>query len=369
MVLPGNLSPFIEPRLRGNIDVILPPLSPSMIEATPIDRAGEVSHVKFPNEGWNRNTRRLSEQKGDDIALLFYDIYVSPCRGILRASNDELMDYIDLDEMNDDVERNVIISYNNGDENQNNENDLYNTYNYYYDDIEYCGATFYGGCRFSDLDELEVATRDMSLSIPIDTLPSNVNFTVMYDYEIHYVDGSSGAKLSEGMKGVDGIQETSTSSFATTGGGSNESEGGKIDEPQPPKRGDPIPAVEHLETIVLEHLGEVLGLSRRGCDSDSSSSSSISKSQTYKHDFSDEDLSRILAISSEPKDVLDPDHSMCLLNWFGFLLRRILWEKGILLKSSSFPFDWCYRLLHLNYSFLSFWKFFPPISQLHCPRD
>ena len=136
----------------------------------------------------------------------------------------------------------------------------------------------------------------------------------MYDYEIHYVDYSNTGR------------KRNSYSYSNTGIVSND----EADE-LPHTRGDPIPALEYLETIVLEHLGEVVGLSRRGCDVDDADSTpndgdgdgdgdgdapgsrkSISdrkrRTGRYQHDFSDEELEQILAISSEPRDVLDPHY-------------------------------------------------------------
>ena len=262
----------------------------------------------LPSQAAERSLLELEdadEKKNNDGDVLFYDLYQSPCRGILLASNDELLDQNDLDQMSDDSERNSIISYNNNNNNgnsdsdENTDTDLYKAYYYLFDDLAYCGTTFFGGCRFLGLDALEDA-------IAIDEIESSsaapqhsyANWTVVYDYEIHYVDNSNSGR------------KRNSYSYSNTGYVSN-------DEPDesPHTRGDPIPALEYLETIFLEHLGEVVGLSRRGCDADTDPNDAVAPGgrnsiSSRNHDFSDEELERILAISSEPKDVLDPDYGM-----------------------------------------------------------
>eukprot|EP00535_Pseudo-nitzschia_heimii_P008601 CAMPEP_0197176730 /NCGR_PEP_ID=MMETSP1423-20130617/2550_1 /TAXON_ID=476441 /ORGANISM="Pseudo-nitzschia heimii, Strain UNC1101" /LENGTH=564 /DNA_ID=CAMNT_0042626139 /DNA_START=112 /DNA_END=1806 /DNA_ORIENTATION=+ len=291
-------------RLSSNAGQILLPPTSLLAEATLTMGSDEASHLRFSNGGWNQNDRRLLDQEEDNGESLFYDIYLSPCRGILLASNDELLDSVDLDEMNDDVERNVITRFNNA----NKQNDLYKK------DMEYCGATFFGGCRFSGLEDLEDMIREMSPSFPIHASTSTVNFTVMYDYEIHYIDNSGDAERLDFTNGVNGKEDATTPSSPSTSadGGSNTSKKSMISEPKSRNRGDPIPALEHLEIIVLEHLAEVLGLTSRGCNLEESSNSS-SMRRNYQHDFSDEDLGRILAISSEPEDLLDPNHANCIV--------------------------------------------------------
>jgi hypothetical protein len=285
-----------------HIRTVLSPLSLSQpLPSLP----SEVAKVSERNGNFNTNNNNnnrwlfeldVDDNNDDDVS--FYDLYQSPCRGILRASNDELLDQNDLNQMNDDSERNYIISYNSNSNSNSNNNggnsDLYKAYYYYFDDLEYCGTTFFGGCRFVDLEELEDAIDIDETEItaaeaasPSSSAPqhSYANWTVVYDYEIHYIDNSGSGTVSN-----DSTEESSS------------------------KRGDPIPALEYLETIVAEHLGEVVGLSRRSCDPNDTSGgrSSISsrkhRARKYQHDFSDEELERILAISSEPKDVLDPDH-------------------------------------------------------------
>jgi len=293
--LPEALSPVV----NGNL---LPPISPN-------------PPPELSNNLKNRMLLELDTEDDDNDDVPSYDLYHSPCRGVLLASNDELLDHTDLSAMNDDAERNDIISYNNNGK-QNKASGLYSSYQYYFDDIEYCGSTFFGGCRFRDLEELEDTTLQANNS-PALTPQTYVNWTVMYDYEMHYID-------SRGRK-----------------------QNGNAIQAEISMRNDPIPALQHLETIVVEHLSEIVGLNRRGCDFDDASSikkrqryqqkygrsnnniirqkyqqdfaggssigryddgDNINKSRNYKHDFSKEELERMLAISSEPKDVLDPDH-------------------------------------------------------------
>jgi hypothetical protein len=100
--------------------------------------------------------------------------------------------------------------------------------------------------------------------------------------------------------------------------------------------GDPIPAVEQVENIILDHLSEITGLNgcsgeeyNEGADSTNQTGSMTSnratnhvkvetlihkgyrrrKTTEYIHDFTEEELSRMMAISSDPTDLLDPDHS------------------------------------------------------------
>jgi hypothetical protein len=263
MTLALNNPPAMALQSSATIGTILPPLSP----LPPIPPEAEVSEGKK-----NRNNRQLFELDADTDDVSFYDLYLSPCRGVLKASNDELLDHVDVNQMNDDTERNYIISYNNGGGNGDvdKDSDLYKAYYYYFDDIEYCGATFFGGCRFKALAQLQDAFDEPS------SPQSFATFTVVYDYEMHYVQNTFGEVV-----GSDGDALSFSSEKA-------------------PKNVDPIPALQHLETIVVEHLAEVVGLSRRACDP--------SGRQSYVHDFSDEELGKMLAISSEPTDFLDPDH-------------------------------------------------------------
>ena len=261
--------------------------------ASSIERVAHPLAPLLENDG----DRGLSELDSGSDDVSFYDIYRSPCRGIIKASNDELLDQNDLESLSDDDERNYIISYNSGGgiTNPDKASDLYKSFSYYFDDMEYCGATFFGGCRFSDLDDLTSA----SLSSPTESF---MNFTVTYDYEIHYINN----RQTESLVSNDSEDNAAQSSFTNTNFFPIRSQREKHHPP------DPIPALEAVETIVVEHLGEVVGLSRRGCDPSGRVSIGRPKQRnTYRHGFSDKDLNRILAISSKPKDVLDPDHGAC----------------------------------------------------------
>jgi hypothetical protein len=205
----------------------------------------------------------------DEEELLFFDLYQSPC--IVKASNDEftVADYQAFTVM--------------------------------------CNETFFGGCLYDTLQELEQEKATSSTS-------SIVNWTIVYDYEIYY-----DADMA-----------------------------------------DPIPAIQHLETIVLEHLSEITGLNEENCDLEQGNVTSVTEDQgkeedftisfmssngggrmgsygaeevegddyrlrrflrdnyhrprkvtEYLHDFTDEELSRMLAISSDPSDELDADHRKC----------------------------------------------------------
>ena len=252
--------------LDSNIRSVVPPLSPlSVLES---------------------NDRWLVELEDENDDVFYYDLYVSPCRGITKASNDNLMDQKDVDAINDDQGREFAISYTNGG-GPNKESDLYKTFQYYFDDLEYCGATFFGGCLYYDLEELQDAIESTPMT------ESFVNFTVVYDYELHYAQRKEGVSNDEDDI-VIGRRFPAIKAFE-------------------PKPADPIPALEQVETIVLEHLGDVIGLSRRGCDpSGRVSIGRERRSDSNQHDFSKEDLDRMIAISSQPIDFLDPDHGGCL---------------------------------------------------------
>eukprot|EP00536_Pseudo-nitzschia_multiseries_P001302 jgi/Psemu1/322015/estExt_fgenesh1_pg.C_160020 len=194
---------------------------------------------------------------------------------------------------------------------------LYQDYYYYYDDMEYCGSTFYGGCRFPtqtaltdaiarEEEEEEYRSRaandDDDEASPPSPPQSFVNWTVVYDYEVHYIDSYR--------------SRSSTSTSTSTplpGSESTAMRHSNYREQQEQHRGDPIPAINHLETIVLEHLGEVVGLSRKECSNSNNNKHRNSNSSSYHHDFSDDQLERLMAISSDPGDVLDPDHANCIV--------------------------------------------------------
>jgi hypothetical protein len=144
-----------------------------------------------------------------------------------------------------------------------------------------CNETFFGGCQYETLGDMVQDVQSEAV----------VEWMIVFDYEIYYTQ-------------------------------------------------DPIPAVDHLESMLLEHLSEVTGLN--GCDDDGQDDTSDiafnrvddahhhngtttatamgrgsdygyrqRKAQTkdYIHDFSDKEMERMVAISSDPTDQLDPDHS------------------------------------------------------------
>lgn len=300
MALTDNFFPSTALRSPATFGEVLPPLSPLVATATTpsvVDGISIHPAVVAPNGRLVLETDADAEEDNSDV---FYDLYLSPCRGILRASNDELLDHIDLNQLSVD-ERNYIISYNNndgGNSNQDKDSDLYKAYYYYYDDMEYCGTTFYGGCRFPDLKALENVIRETENNPESpssdNSSPSYVTWNVMYDYELHYAD----AKRSE-------ISNDAATSEVLSANEENQQE--------QVIRADPIPALEYLETIILEHLAEVVGLTRRGCDPNDSSMGVSKNRRSYQHDFSDEELERMLTISSKPYDYLDPDHVDCIV--------------------------------------------------------
>lgn len=184
---------------------------------------------------------------GDDEP--FFDLYESPC--LVKASNDAFsyQDYQDFGRM--------------------------------------CNETFFGGCSYDDVADLQ---QDLDTE-------SVVEWTIVFDYEVYYT-------------------------------------------------GDPIPAVDHVETIILEHLSEITQLNRcleeendnneaGGGGTTVTTVASLSSGRVgilgregiapekevasdngyrrrtteYIHDFTDEEFSRMVAISSDPGDVLDPDYS------------------------------------------------------------
>lgn len=151
-----------------------------------------------------------------------------------------------------------------------------------------CNETFFGGCNYDSMDDLQQNLESAAEN-------AVVEWTIVFDYEIYYA-------------------------------------------------GDPIPAVDHVETIILKHLSEIIGLNGcleedetlgddntsitpaatvsasragnyghgRGQSAYVSQASDIGyrrKTMEYVHDFSEEELSRMAAISSDPSDVLDPDYS------------------------------------------------------------
>lgn len=185
---------------------------------------------------------------------LFFDLYESPC--VVKASNDAF-EYSD-----------------------------YETFSLM------CNETFFGGCHYESVAEIKQDQDSQESNI--------VEWKIVFDYEIYYTR-------------------------------------------------DPIPAVEHMESIVLEHMSEITGLN--GCgggddgeeekedisdiaftrvennDTETGTSATTTmgrvgaydggyrrKAQSktdkeYFHDFTDDEMERMMAISSDPSDVLDPDHS------------------------------------------------------------
>ena len=275
----------------------------------------------------------------DDDGLSYYDLYESPCRTLIRASNDELDEAIIISN-----EEN-IISYNS--------NQMINSgAKLLFDEMEYCGTTFFGGCQYNNLTEL-ITQMNNNDNIDIEneeeedinSIPpyhSFVNWTVFFDYEIHYIDVSNNERshpsddVNEDNDALVIINEQRTDITATSAASSRtkmktsemlrQPQRRRKDQEQQQQqqqdqytyhRGDPIPAVEYLETIVLEHLSEVVGLTRRDCDDGSSSSSSSNSSSRntagYHHDFNDNELDRMMAISSDPVDLLDPDYGKCIV--------------------------------------------------------
>ncbi|KAL3925770.1 MAG: hypothetical protein SGILL_000188 [Bacillariaceae sp.] len=184
---------------------------------------------------------------------LFFDLYESPC--VVKASNDAF-EYSD-----------------------------YETFSLM------CNETFFGGCHYESVAEIKQDQDSQESNI--------VEWKIVFDYEIYYTR-------------------------------------------------DPIPAVEHMESIVLEHMSEITGLN--GCgggddgeeekedisdiaftrvennDTETGTSATTTmgrvgaydggyrrKAQSktnkeYFHDFTDDEMERMMAISSDPSDVLDPDH-------------------------------------------------------------
>jgi hypothetical protein len=271
-----------------------------------------------------------NDAPADDDDLSYYDLYESPCRTLIRASNDELDESIIMNN-----EEN-IISYNS--------NKMINSgAKLLFDEMEYCGTTFFGGCQYNNLMELitqinDDIDNDDEEDDDINAIPSYhsfVNWTVFFDYEIHYIDVSNN-KRSQNNNGVnennDGLiiinEQRADTTATSTSSRTKMKTSDMLRQPQRRRkdqeqqeqyqytyhRGDPIPAVEYLETIVLEHLSEVVGLTRRDCDVGGGSSSSSSRNTgRYHHDFTDNELDRMMAISSDPVDVLDPDCGKCIV--------------------------------------------------------
>jgi hypothetical protein len=308
-----------------------PPLPLSLLPST-------LSNTRFLLEDSMISNDNDDDDDDDDDGLSYYDLYESPCRTLIRASNDELDEAIIISN-----EEN-IISYNS--------NQMINSgAKLLFDEMEYCGTTFFGGCQYNNLTELitQINNND-NVDIEneeeqdINSIPSHhsfVNWTVFFDYEIHYIDVSNNERshhsndVNEDNDALVIINEQRTNITATSAASSRTKmkTSEMLRQPQRRRkeqqqqqdqytyhRGDPIPAVEYLETIVLEHLSEVVGLTRRDCDdgisSSSSSSSSNSSSNTtegYHHDFNDNELDRMMAISSDPVDLLDPDYGKCIV--------------------------------------------------------
>jgi hypothetical protein len=142
-----------------------------------------------------------------------------------------------------------------------------------------CSENFFGGCNYDNMTDLQQDLNSESV----------VEWTIVFDYEIYYT-------------------------------------------------GDPIPAVDHVETIILEHLSATTGLN--GCSAKESnitvptvsltSSGAVNgagglatdigyrrrQTMEYIHDFSEEELSRMMALSSDPNNMLDPDYSECFEEYY-----------------------------------------------------
>ena len=288
----------------------------------------------------NDNDDNDADDDDDDDGLSYYDLYESPCRTLIRASNDELDEAIIISN-----EEN-IISYNS--------NQMINSgAKLLFDEMEYCGTTFFGGCQYNNLTELitqmnnndniDIENEEEEDINSIPSYHSFVNWTVFFDYEIHYIDVSNNERshhsddVNEDNDALVIINEQRTDITATSAASSRtkmktsemlrQPQRRRKDQEQQQQqqqdqytyhRGDPIPAVEYLETIVLEHLSEVVGLTRRDCDdgissSSSSSSNSSRNTEGYHHDFNDNELDRMMAISSDPVDLLDPDYGKCIV--------------------------------------------------------
>ncbi|KAG7338303.1 hypothetical protein IV203_024011 [Nitzschia inconspicua] len=192
---------------------------------------------------------RTNDTNDDDIQILF-DVYESPCA--FKASNDAFSSH--------DVQEFTLL----------------------------CSETFFGGCTYDTFEEIQ---NDLDTG-------SVVEWTISFDYEVYYT-------------------------------------------------GDPVHAVDHLETIILNHLSESTGLNGCPKDGDENGTSipvttpSVTRSsgrfknfgkgrgghpkqfvkntgyrrntKEYIQQFSDEEQSRIVAISSGPRDILDPDYNYCIV--------------------------------------------------------
>jgi hypothetical protein len=296
-----------------------------------------LSNTRFLLEDSSMISNDNDDNDAGDDELSYYDLYESPCRTLIRASNDELDESIIINN-----EEN-IISYNS--------NQMINSgAKVLFDEMEYCGTTFFGGCQYNNLTELitqinnnddidieneEEDEEDIDI---ISSYHSFVNWTVFFDYEIHYIDVSNNERshhsndVNENKDALIIINEQRTDITATTVSSRTKMKTSEMlrqpqrrrkDQEQEQQdqytyhRGDPIPAVEYLETIVLEHLSEVVGLTRRDCDDGVGiiiiSSSSSRNTGRYHHDFNDNELDRMMAISSDPVDVLDPDYGKCVV--------------------------------------------------------
>lgn len=127
---------------------------------------------------------------------------------------------------------------------------------------ESCGDTFFGGC-FNNETELIAAMAQSEIAGGGED-GGVVAWTIMFDYEVYY----------------------------------------------PSNVVDPIPAIQHLETIVLEHLSKVTTLNQ--CNgTDDTTARLLQTTSEFSHDFSEDDLKRMIAISGDPIDTLDPDYGTC----------------------------------------------------------
>jgi hypothetical protein len=136
-----------------------------------------------------------------------------------------------------------------------------------------CNETFFGGCNYDNMTALQQDLNSKSV----------VHWIVVFDYEVYFT-------------------------------------------------GDPIPAAYDVETIILEQLSEIAGLN--GCTTPKVTSTASRTTNhkeeggvggltidngyrrrqmmEYMHDFSEEELSIMMAISSENNNKLDPHYSECI---------------------------------------------------------
>jgi hypothetical protein len=141
-----------------------------------------------------------------------------------------------------------------------------------------CGETFFGGCYNNETELIDAMGTVGGSTDGGGEGGDNgmVVWTIMFDYEVYY----------------------------------------------PSDVVDPIPAIDHLETIVLEHLSEVTNLNQCNGTTENTDGGAAAAGNTterllqqttseYLHDFSEDDLERMMAISGDPSDTLDPDYGTC----------------------------------------------------------